>query len=47
MEEALPGLRRAMYDNWGGGAFGEVIEGGLITIGDDVAWEDSPTPAGT
>jgi MOSC domain-containing protein YiiM len=41
MEEALPGLRRTMYDNWGGGAFGEVLEGGLITIGDEVAWEDT------
>ena len=42
MEDALPGLRRTMYDNWGGGAFGEVLEGGLITIGDEVAWEDNP-----
>lgn len=42
MEEALPGLRRTMYDNWGGGAFGEVLEGGVITIGDEVAWEESP-----
>lgn len=41
MEQALPGLRRTMYDNWGGGAFGEVLEGGLITIGDEVAWEDT------
>ncbi len=45
MEEALTGLRRTMYDNWGGGAFGEVIEGGVITIGDEVAWEDSPAAA--
>ena len=45
MEEALPGLRRAMYDNWGGGAFGEVIEGGPIAVGDSVAWEDDSTPA--
>jgi len=45
MEEALPGLRRTMYDNWGGGAFGEVIEGGVITIGDEVAWDDSPADA--
>jgi MOSC domain-containing protein YiiM len=42
MDEALPGLRRAMYDNWGGGAFGEVIEGGRIAIGDDVAWVSEP-----
>lgn len=43
MEEALPGLRRVMYDNWGGGAFGEVIEGGPIAIGDHVAWDDTTT----
>ncbi len=46
MDAALPGLRRTMYDNWGGGAFGEVIEGGVITIGDEVAWEDNPAAAG-
>lgn len=44
MEEALPGLRRVMYDSWGGGAFGEVLEGGTISVGDDVAWEDADAP---
>jgi MOSC domain-containing protein YiiM len=38
MEEALPGLRDAMYDRWGGGAFGEVTEGGEVTVGDTVKW---------
>lgn len=48
MEEALPGLRSAMYDNWGGGAFGEVIEGASIAIGDVVAWDndEDAAPAG-
>lgn len=41
MEEALPGLRAVMYENWGGGAFGEVIEGGPIAVGDAVTWEDA------
>src|SRR5215216_1042359 len=39
MEEALPGLRQAMYSDWGGGAFGEVVEGGHIAVGDEVCWD--------
>jgi MOSC domain-containing protein YiiM len=42
MDEALPGLRRAMYDNWGGGAFGEVVDGGRIALGDAAHWDDAP-----
>ncbi len=41
MEDALTGLREAMQPNWGGGAFAEVVEGGDIAIGDDVAWEEA------
>ncbi len=39
MDEALAGLRRAMEPDWGGGAFAEVLEGGDIGIGAEVAWE--------
>jgi hypothetical protein len=39
MDEALPGLRRAMEREWGGGAFAEVLEGGDIEVGAPVAWE--------
>lgn len=39
MEEAVSGLRSAMYDDWQGGAFGIVLEDGQIGIGDDVAFE--------
>lgn len=34
MEEAQAGLRAALGSHWRGGAFGEVLEGGLIRLGD-------------
>lgn len=39
MEEALPGLRAVMSEAWGGGAFGEVVTGGPIRVGDPVVLE--------
>lgn len=39
MDEALPGLRAAMDPEWRGGAFGEVLDDGVVTIGDAVGWE--------
>ena len=38
MDEALDGLRKALEPSWGGGAFGVVLEGGEITVGDRVRW---------
>jgi MOSC domain-containing protein YiiM len=40
MEAAAPGLRAAMYADWGGGAFATVVKGGTINVGDDVEFFD-------
>jgi MOSC domain-containing protein YiiM len=39
MDQVLGGLQRAMRERWGGGVFAEVIEGGDVSVGDDVEWE--------
>jgi MOSC domain-containing protein YiiM len=41
MDEAIPGLRRALSAPWGGGAFGEVLDDGAIAIGDRAEWDAS------
>ena len=40
MEESLTGLREAMFPNWRGGAFGEVLSDARIAVGDPVWWEE-------
>ena len=50
MEEACPGLQAAMYDHWAGGAFGEILDAGEITVGDAVVWlpnAEGDTPRAT
>jgi MOSC domain-containing protein YiiM len=44
MDEALPGLRRAMRIDWGGGVFAEVLDDGEIAVGDQVEWEGNQEP---
>ena len=40
MEEQVAGLRALMFPEWRGGAFAEILDGGTITVGDTVAWEE-------
>ena len=40
MDEAFDGLREAMKPRWGGGAFAEVLDDGLIAVGERVSWEE-------
>ena len=39
MDEVLPGLKAALYKNWGGGASGQVITGGTVRVGAVAKWE--------
>jgi MOSC domain-containing protein YiiM len=38
MDEAQAGLRRALDPGWRAGAFGEIVQGGTINVGDEVRW---------
>jgi MOSC domain-containing protein YiiM len=42
MDEAAPGLREALRPDWRGGVFGQVLDGGIVRIGDPVEWEAFP-----
>lgn len=42
MEEAVAGLRQAMWPDWRGGAFAQVVNEGEFAVGDSVEWVDQP-----
>jgi MOSC domain-containing protein YiiM len=44
MDEAYPGLRRAMAEPWNGGVYGIILDDGVIRVGDPVRLEQ-PAPA--
>ncbi|HWN41029.1 MAG TPA: MOSC domain-containing protein [Thermoanaerobaculia bacterium] len=39
MDQAHPGLQKALRPHWRAGACAQVVEGGEIRVGDEVAWE--------
>jgi MOSC domain-containing protein YiiM len=45
MDAALPGLKGALYANWAGGAFGEVVVGGTARVGDAAMFIDETAEA--
>ncbi len=38
MDKVQPGLREALKPNWGGGAYGEILNDADISVGDEVRW---------
>lgn len=45
MDDAHPGLQEALRPDWRGGIYGEVLESGEVSVGDEVSWAEEP--AGT
>jgi len=38
IDHTFPGLRNALWEAWGCGAFGEVLDDGLISVGEIAQW---------
>ena len=39
MNDALPGLEAALKPDWSGGIFAQVLDGGIIRVGDAIEWD--------
>ncbi len=46
MDDAQPGLREALKPDWRGGAFGEIVVGGTIRVGDEATMVGTPRAEG-
>ena len=45
MDEVHPGLKSALRPDWRAGIFAQVLDGGVIHVGDPIEWEAAATPA--
>jgi len=41
MDEVHPGLQAALRPDWRAGVFAQVLDGGVIRVGDPIAWEEA------
>lgn len=42
MDQVLPGLEAALKPEWSGGVFAQVLDGGIISLGDAIEWDLEP-----
>lgn len=45
MDEVQPGLQAALRGEWRAGVFAQVLTGGVIRVGDAIAWEQADASA--
>jgi MOSC domain-containing protein YiiM len=45
MDEVHPGLQAALRPDWRAGVFAQVLDGGVIRVGDPIEWEEAAVNA--